>query len=470
MIPPGAIGAATLVAIQRLAGNRAATALAGGPVVVQRAPGLTPAQKQKIDSAEQLVAKASKSKESAAEALKKYAAAAPGSLAALKANFDAGLKLYAQAQQKVNYKIETTKEIAAVRNEVLLTIVDAATSGIVGKIDEQALKMVTKDEEMRAAFTPLSAHFTEISGAFTKPFAKPVASATAAATSAVGLGGVSGGEAGTPEWASELSFYRSYAELAEKGGRLLPLANAIGEVSGPTGKLEQAIKDARIADRVLSYPVEQMDKDATVLENGTRAIAAAAPGVATLAAELTALVTLAQASAPRTVDEVEDELWVNWVAGLSDPDILDETYLEDYLSKRGIFARLGIEIGGWFSSEEENLAMVSATAQAKVTAHRGFELTLHVYDGRALGDAELPGLPAALPVVMSPGGPERGEDAVVKAVVVGAKANRTLDTSILKQAAYNKKALSEYVLRNRYISVVARGYEVVSYAKAINLD
>lgn len=48
--PPGAMGATALLGIQRAAGNRAATTLAlGASPAVQRSPGLTPAQKQKID-------------------------------------------------------------------------------------------------------------------------------------------------------------------------------------------------------------------------------------------------------------------------------------------------------------------------------------------------------------------------------------------------------------------------------------
>lgn len=460
-------GMRLLQALQRSPGNAVVASLVGvqrsaAEPIVQRA--FTPKERQKLDNARRLIDKAKASRATASKSLDSYASAAPGKLAALKSQFDASLSLYSQASSKVNYKIEQTKAIAKVRNEVLMTLVDAVTGPIVKKIDSVVMaKFQTAEADMQAAFTPLSSAFSEVSGEFTKPFAKPVGEAKEAVTAAAGMGEHGAGGAGTPAWASELDFLRAYSALEAKGNRLLPYASATGKVGEPIGRVDQALKDVNVAGKALSYPIDKLDKDAAILENGTRLLAAGAPKIAGMVEELETLVTLGAATAPKNVDEVEDEIWIQWISDLGHAggDILDEDYLEEYLAKRGIFERLGIERGRWFSGDEEQLAIVSAKAMSRVAALKGTEFDIKVNYGTPLGDVDLPGLSGPLPIRMLTGsGVSMAGDVLLRAVVIGAEKNKTLETDMLKQSAPNIADAADYLLRTRCIRVLARPVEV----------
>jgi hypothetical protein len=100
------------------------------------------------------------------------------------------------------------------------------------------------------------------------------------------------------------------------------------KVGVPIGRLDQALNDAKLAGRELSYPLGQMVKDAAVLEDATRRLAAGAPKVSAMVEELDALVAQGQAAAPLSVDEIEDEIWIKWIADLGHAGaaILDEDY------------------------------------------------------------------------------------------------------------------------------------------------
>jgi hypothetical protein len=276
---------------------------------------------------------------------------------------------------------------------------------------------------------------------------------------AVGLGEVAPGGP-VASWLDEASFHESYGQLQARGASLLPLALQTSKIGVPLGRLTQAAKDVRAAGRQLSYPIDQLDRDSAVVDDAARQLAAAAPGVTAILAELQSVVRNMQAAAPRSVDEVEEELWIRWAADISPTgtDILDEDYLEEYLRKRGIWDRLGVDIGGWFSDKEEALAVVSANAQSRVLAHKGAEFVVHARGRQAVTDAQVGDLPE-LPVVLTGGAEQAGgsEDPTrVTAVVVGAQTNTVLDTDLFSQAENSKSALTDLVLRRRYVSIVGR--------------
>ena len=108
------------------------------------------------------------------------------------------------------------------------------------------------------------------------------------------------------------------------------------------------------------YPLPQLLKDAAALEDGARRLAAAAPKITKLLQDLNEAVVEADERRHRRNDmEVEKEIWKRWASDLgqgTDYKTLDLDVIEDYLQKIGIWKELGIDIGTWFSSEEQILA------------------------------------------------------------------------------------------------------------------
>lgn len=435
-----------------------------GSLVVQRSPDLTPQDRLVVENAEQLITKAKTNRDAAAGSLKRYASQAPTALGALKGAFEGSLTLYENASRTVDRVVESAKGIKAVRESLLQLAVDAAfgavSAGIVGK-----MRVFKETQEgLLDAF--------RVEGF--KALVSPVANETGKAIASEGMevvtktvAGVGGGDAvappggGAPPWASELAFYKTYSSLLGTAMPMVGMANAVGDVSGPIGKIEQAIKDLGVANRVLSYPLDQLEKDAASLESGTRALGAAAPGVAALVEHLQSLVTLATASAPRSEAEVERELWTQWVSDLHPDDIemLDETTIEDHLKRLGIWDQLGVDITGWFSDAEQAIAVCSAAAQAKVLEHRGQSVGLDIFRGTPasvqVGRFKLRVELESGPVAVDPNKALTGSG-----VIVGARAVRQADESVLDKGPRERHALAEYLLSHGYIGVVVRPYQL----------
>lgn len=437
-----------LTALQRTVGNSRTTA-----ATVQREDaGFTQQQLTHLRNAENLLARASTSRAGITGALSRYAGAAPRLLQQIKASFDASSTLYVQAAERVNYRIEQTAKLAAIRNEVLLFIVDQATGRFSSRIAEVAADM----EDARNKLARTVEGLQKLRGEYAI-FDQGLDQVYDDAKSMVGLGEVEAAGPAAPSWLDQASFHASYGLLQARGARLLPLALQAGKLGVPLGRLTQAASDARAAGRQLSYPIDLLDHDAAVVADAAAQLATAVPAVTAILTQLETIARTMQATAPTTVDEVEEELWIRWAADLSptSTDVLDEDYLEDYLRKRGIWKRLGIDIGGWFSDREEALGVVSAKAQTRVMAHRGTEFSVLARGGQAVTGAQVGELPE-LPVVLTGGPDAPSEVAWVTAVVTGAQANTVLDTDLFNQAENTKSALADLVLRRRYISIIGR--------------
>jgi hypothetical protein len=283
-----------------------------------------------------------------------------------------------------------------------------------------------------------------------------------AAKQAAGMGGPDAGGAGVAApWASEVGFLKQYTALMEAAQPLLPMALAVANISGPLGKVEEALRGVKNANKARTdYPLDEMERDAAALESLSRDLAAAAPGVSGLLAQLSAVVAQSTAAAPKNETEVEKELWIRWVASLShqaSSDLMDEDLIENHLRALGIWDQLGVEesIGSWFSDADEALAICSARAQEKILAHRGESVEVHLTGRQPTHPISLADVPP-VPAVMDDSGTASSPH--VNAVVVGARTD-TLDTSVLKKAPFNKDAISEYLLRNGHVYAVLRAYE-----------
>lgn len=460
-----------VVALSARAGNAGVARMLARSARLQRdpQPAVAPAPKQalsaddksRLDNAKGLVDKAKTNKDVALKALDAYSSQAPGHLTTLKTNADKNIEMHKAAAQKVNYVIGEAKEIAKIQDEVLMQIIGAALGGLGSEALEPLSERVSQLGER------LSVGVKELSD-FGIGMGVEKSGAGAGAKGAMGMGtgdaagpGAGGNAVDDTGSEKELAFYKSFATLHGNSTRLLKTAVECGKISEPIGKVTEAIAGVRDAGITRSdYPVTKIDKDAASLESASRALAAAAPGVDTLLADLKDLAARTLLTAPKNALEVEKEIWKAWAAGLTpkDRDLLDLDGIENYLKRIGIWAELGIDIGGYFSDDEEGLATASAQAQAWILEHRGeaVDFTRRSYGVSTVKIDGLRGSPD-LPASLDPGSPVTSWK--VKAAVVGAKATGNIDSGVIAKGGASKQTMAEYLLVHGHIMVILRGYE-----------
>jgi hypothetical protein len=79
-----------------------------------------------------------------------------------------------------------------------------------------------------------------------------------------------------------------------------------------------------------------------------------------------ALAAAAAAWQVPTQAKLEQDIWIVWIAGVSDPDLLDRDAIEDHLKAIGVLgpgSRLGVDFGYWTSAADENAAVAAARGQ-----------------------------------------------------------------------------------------------------------
>jgi hypothetical protein len=463
--PRPGLDAGRVVALSARTGNAGLARMLAPAARLQREPqGAPPAQKHaldaddrgRLDNAKGLIDRAKANKDVALKALDAYSSQAPGSLTTLKTNADKNLEMHKAAAQKVNYVIGEAKEIAKIQDEVLMAIVGAALGGLGS-----------------GALEPISEHVSQMGERLTvgvgelKEFGigalveKSGAGAGAQSAAGMGTGDASGPTVDESGSEKELAFYKSFSALHANSTRLLAVAVECGKIGEPIGKVTEAIAGMRDAGVTRAdYPVAKLDKDAATLESASRALAAAAPGVTQLLADLKDLATRATLVAPKTALEVEKDIWKAWASGLTpkDRDLLDLDGIEKYLKRIGIWGELGIDIGDWFSDDEEGLATASALAQQWILEHRGeaVEFTRRSYGVSTVRIDGVRGSPD-LPATLDPGSTVTAWK--VKAAIVGAKATGDIDSGVIAKAGATKQTMAEYLLTHGHITVLLRGYE-----------
>jgi hypothetical protein len=418
---------------------------------------LNPKDTTRLDNAKRLIDLAKVAKDSALKALSAYSAEAPGLLTGLKANADKNLEMYKAAANQANYIISEAKEIAKIQDEVLMQIIGAALGGL-----GTALEPIS--EHAAQSYEGLKTAYGELSDFGLGTLAdKSGASGGAKGAMGMGTGDSPGGAVEDPS-VQELAFYKSFSELHAKSTQLLGVSVEVAKISEPIGKVTEAIAGMRDAGKTRSdYPVEKVDKDAATLESASRKLAAAAPGITKILAELKSVSTQATVSAPKDAMEVEKALWKAWAAGLSvkDSDVLDLDKIENYLKKIGIWAELGIDRGDWFSTDEERLAIAAASAQQMVLQHRG-EAVEFTRGRFGFSTIRLDGIPGApdLPATLDPS--SKVFTNKVRAVVIDARTIGTLEPELVEKTAGTKATVAEYLLKTGAIQVILRSYEDLS--------
>lgn len=466
-------------ALQPLAGNAAVARLVQGqragsllsrdpapaPAAQTHAP-LTADDRKKLDDAKMRVDHAKVSKDTALEALSSYSNQAPGLLRTLKETADKNVTTVKAIGQKVNFKIAEAKEIAKIQEEVLTVVVSAALGGVT----EMIMAPTTELEEVADGLAEQLKDGWKTFGADSEAWKLGDVGDKAK--------GALGGEGGSSDppvpdpWAQQIDFYKSYAELQSHSTHLLGIAVNTGRIGEPIGRVDEAIAGILNTGTLRTdYPLAEILKDAATLENSSRGLAGSAPRITNLLAELQAAVALARAAAPKDDMEVEKGLWKKWAAGLgsgTDYKDLDLDVIENYLTKIGIWKELGIDIGNWFSSDEQILAVGSARAQEMVTEKRE-SVVFGGYPG--YGNVKIEGLPGSPTLRAHLDQSSTVFTSKVRAVVIGARAavgESGINTDVLKQigktkdGSFSKDLIAEYLLNHEYIEVVLRGYEDLS--------
>ncbi len=454
-LTPGAV-----VRLNAAAGNAAVARTLAAPLGIGREPAgkhaTTGKDSARLDNARRLIDKARTQKDAALTALTAYSAGAPGALAALKENADKNLELHKAAGTRVNYIIGEAKAIAQLQEQVIMQIAGAALGGLA-----TALEPIS--EAASKGYQALSDAWGEMQsfglGALTDATG---AGGAAKGVMGMGTGGSSAGTGPDDGSGQQLSFYTSFAELQSRSTRLLGTAVQVAKVSEPIGKVDEAIRGVKDSGVTRGdYPVEKIDFDAATLESATRRLAAAAPTISSMLTDLASLRKQAEVSAPKDALEVEKELWIRWAASIdrTSTDLLDLDTIENHLKKLGIWDRLGIDRGDWFSDEEEALAVCSAKAQEMVLAHKGeaVEFSRGRFGFSTIKLDGIPGAPA-LPATLDPSSTVFTDK--VKAVVIGAVTVGQVEEGLLK--GRSKESMAEWLLNNGYIRVILRSYEDLS--------
>lgn len=422
--------------------------LGAGTPVVQR---LSDKDTADLDQAGLLIARAVGGVGQATSALNAYAASAPNLLTQLRDNFDAGVQLYKQAKDKVNYIIDEAKEIAEIQDKVLKMVIDAATDGLTSRITVverdfpgiEGLSLKDFKEQLMGdeLMQPLSQQLSQAIEAATAPPTPAAAPALAGA--------------------DELEFEKRFTSLQARAMQFLPVANLAAQVSQPIGAVDDAVKNAReLGQTRHDLPVAKVLADARTLADLAMQLASTAPAIARATKELQDVLTIARAIAPVDENDAEKQLWINWAGSLdqSNYGAVDLDVIEDYLKRKGIWDQLGIDPGMWFSDKEQAMAVCSAFAQTKISASRGTTVTLTLFAGNP-ERVSLPGITPTLPARMTSDskGVDFGRDTHVEAVVMGGTAIKEADTGVLSQTAGTKEAVAEYLLSHDYVAVTLKG-------------
>lgn len=417
---------------------------------------LTENDRGMLQSGMGLLSAASQNLQALQLALMSYSGSAPSCLSSLKSAFDATTRVYEMARATVERKIRMAKEDADTRALVINTLIDAAFAAVTGGIGAYVEKIGGVAQKVHDGLSSIPGEL--LGGAVGNMAPSPMSAIEGAIGGGlhVGAPGTGGAVGGGP---SELEFLRMFTSLQSKAMSLLPFSLSATNIAGPLGELKGAMSGVIAAGKTRSdYPIDKMMADAMAFDNGCRMLASAAPGVAALLPELQALAAQTQAAMPTSVEKIEQELLVKWMATLKEEgsaDLMDEDRMEEYIRLRDVFDRLGVNVGDYFSGDDELVMICTSLAHSRVLAHRGTSLVVRVTQDHGLSvEGGLPGL-SYLPIRLE----SRASPGRWRAVLIGSTAIKPVTQEILQKTAWNKDAIATYLLEKGYIAGVWRVYE-----------
>jgi hypothetical protein len=176
----------------------------------------------------------------------------------------------------------------------------------------------------------------------------------------------------------ELAVWRTLAEMSDKllsvsllTAKLMKIVSAAGTAITEVRLREGRAKNLEKSDRELQALVSALQQADQA--SGTVDLALDDAG-----AEIDQLGATPARS--MDVDEVEQDIWIEWIADLTDDDLLDEDVITDHLEALGVIGegrlfwddedgysrvppRLDVDFGSWVSDEDEEDAVNAARAK-----------------------------------------------------------------------------------------------------------
>ena len=290
-----------------------------------------------------------------------------GTLQIYKSRLLEAATVYKAAFSRHKAVLDEAKEAAADRKQMISTIAGFAvgvTLGVPGAVARLGLK--TLAERAVKAFA-VGGELTELAvGA--------------------GAGWVSGGPdakafeptADIPE-VKELAVWRTLAEMSDK---LLSISLLTAKQMKIVSAAGTAITEIRLREGGAKN-LEKTDAELQALVDALKSADEASGEVSVGLQDAKAEIDQLGATPARhmTVDEVEQDIWIEWIADLTDDDLLDEDDITDHLEDLGVIGkgrkfwdeeygewrreppRLDVDFGSWVSDEDEEDAVNAARAK-----------------------------------------------------------------------------------------------------------
>ena len=294
--------------------------------------------------------------------------ASRGTLQFYKSRLLSAATLYKAAFSRHKKVLEQAKELAADRKDMIATIAGFAAGvalGVPGAVARMGLaKLAAKSTNAFAVGGELAELFVGAGAGL----AADVPAAEAFEPTAE-----------IPEL-KELTVWRNIAEMSDKllaisllTDKQLKIVSAAGAAITEIRLREGGAMNLEKTDAELQALVE-------ALKSADQASGEVAVGLNDAKAEIDALGATARTRS-MTVEEVEQDIWIEWIADLRDDDLLDEDEITDHLEKLNVIGegrefwdegmfhreppRLDVDFGSWVSDEDERDAVNSARAKLR---------------------------------------------------------------------------------------------------------
>jgi len=289
-----------------------------------------------------------------------------GTLRTYKSRLLTAAALYKAAFNRHKAVLDKAREAAADRKEMISTLAGFAvgvTLGVPGAVARIGLK--TLAERAANAFA--------VGGELTELFVSGAAARAAGESDAKAFETT----AEIPEL-KELAVWRTIAEMSDKllgisllTAKQMKIVSAAGTAITEISLREGGAKNLKKTDAELLTLVgalKSADETSGEVATGLR-------GAKTEIDELGAT-----PARHMTVDEVEQDIWIEWIADLTDDDLLDKNDITDHLEALGVIGegrvytdedgvlrreppRLDVNFGSWVSDEDEADAVNAARAK-----------------------------------------------------------------------------------------------------------
>lgn len=321
----------------------------------------------RLENAQHMLTKAKQTLSSIQRAINNFNSNGASSLSSVGATFRSTTGMYDAAYQSHKLLVQRVAEYAAIEEAMLGILVSAAMNFIIPGAGAFLGTVEGASGALEAGVTALSSMADFARG-------KALAPVTGGVNRALGLGGV--GAALDQPWANKLDFYKEFQKAWKKQATIMPFAGHIGSGLAAVAKVKTKVDLMLNNGKTLKESPKALEREAAFAADGARQCDGAQSQLKKAVSEAEKMAQAATATKPQSQDAVEREIWIKWLSQLPNDnlDTMDRDRIENKLRRLDIWSRLGIDIGDWFSDNEQLKAKASARAVEMILAHRGQEL------------------------------------------------------------------------------------------------